>query len=267
MLYFVSTPIGNIKDVTYRAIEVLNSVDVIGCEDTRHSLPFLNHYQIKKPLFSYQKFNEVKSGEKVIEMLMEGKNVAIISDAGTPVISDPGSVLVKMLIERGLEVTVVPGANAVLPALILSGLNSAQFSFIGFLPEKKSERMALLNKYVMLESSLIFYVAPHDLEKTSKYLCEALGPRRAVAVKEITKMFETRKEFTLGETPDIDMRGEFVLVVEGQTKPEDYSSLPVIEHVELYVKEGLSKMDAIKKVALERGVSKSVIYKQVIDEQ
>ncbi|MBQ2908632.1 MAG: 16S rRNA (cytidine(1402)-2'-O)-methyltransferase [Clostridia bacterium] len=267
MLYFVSTPIGNIKDMTYRAVEVLNSVDYIGCEDTRHSIPLLNHYQIKKPLFSYQKFNEAKAGEKIIEMLKEGKSIAIISDAGTPVISDPGSVLVKMLIENGLEFTVVPGANAVLPALILSGLDSARFTFIGFLPEKKSDRQALLNKLVMLDTSLIFYVAPHDLEKTSNYLSEVFGPRRAVAVKEITKMFETRCEFILGEQPNVDTRGEFVLVVEGQTQTEDYSSLPLKEHIALYINEGLSKMDAIKKVAKERGVQKSVIYKQVIDEE
>ena len=172
-----------------------------------------------------------------------------------------------MLIENGLEFTVVPGANAVLPALILSGLDSARFTFIGFLPEKKSDRQALLNKYVMLDTSLIFYVAPHDLEKTSKYLSEVFGPRRAVAVKEITKMFETRCEFILGEQPNVDTRGEFVLVVEGQTQTEDYSSLPLKEHIALYINEGLSKMDAIKKVAKERGVQKSVIYKQVIDEE
>lgn len=265
MLYFVSTPIGNLGDITYRAVEVLNSVDVIACEDTRHSLPLLNKYGIKKQLLSYRKFNEASASTKILEILKSGKTVAVISDAGTPVLSDPGSVLVNALIENGEEFTVVPGANALLPALILSGLNSANFTFIGFLPEKKVDREKLLENYASIPSSLIFYCAPHDLEKTSGDLYSVLGRRKAVAVKEITKVFESRTEFYLGEIPDVDLRGEFVIVVEGNYKNEDYNDLPLLKHVALYMEDGLSKMDAIKKVAKERGIKKNDVYKQVIE--
>ena len=265
MIYFVSTPIGNLKDMTYRAVEVLSEVDVIACEDTRHSLPLLDKYGIKKQLISYQKFNEAASAEKIISFAKEGKNVAVISDAGTPVLSDPGAVLVKKLIEEDVGFTVVPGANAVLPALILSGLKSDRFTFIGFLPEKKTQAMSLLESYSAIDSTLVFYCAPHDLKKTLRVLYEAFGERKAVAVKEITKVFETRYEFTLGEETDIDERGEFVVLVEGK-QTEDFSNLPVKEHIALYIAEGLSKMDAIKRVAKERGVSKSSLYKYIIEE-
>lgn len=156
MLYFVATPIGNLKDVSFRAIEVLKSVDEIACEDTRHSLGFLNAYDIKKPLFSYHKFNERESGEKIIEKLKDGKNIAVISDAGMPVISDPGNILAQMLIEEGLEFTVIPGACAFVSALVLSGLDSARFCFLGFLPQKASERREFLDKYKNLDMTLIF---------------------------------------------------------------------------------------------------------------
>lgn len=264
MLYFVSTPIGNMGDITLRAIEVLNQVDVIACEDTRHSLPLLNKYEIKKPLITYQKFNEAKTTEKIVGLLKEGKDVAVISDAGTPCISDPGSLLVQDLINKDLPFTVVPGANALLPALILSGLNTGNFTFIGFLPEKNTERDKLLAKYTQVPSSLIFYCAPHDLEKTTQILFNAFGSRKAVAIKEITKVFESRCEFVLGQLPQVDARGEFVIIVEGNLSDEDFSDLPVSKHVELYVKDGMSKMDAIKKVAKERGIPKSELYKMLL---
>ncbi len=266
MLYFVSTPIGNLGDITYRAVEVLSSVDVIACEDTRHSLPLLNKYGIKKSLISYQKFNEAEVSANILDMLKQGKTVAVISDAGTPVLSDPGSVLVTSLINSGEPFTVIPGANALLPALILSGLNSSKFLFIGFLPEKKSDRVALLDKFSAVPASLVFYCAPHDIEKTLTYLYQALGRRKAVLVKEITKVYETRCEFYLGDIPEIDLRGEFVIVVDGYYQAEDFSALSPLEHVKLYQKDGLSKMDAIKKVAKERGLSKSDLYKTVIEE-
>ena len=156
MLYLVSTPIGNLKDMTFRAVEVLKSVDFIACEDTRHSMTLLAAYDIKKPLKAYHKFNERAEGEKIVEALKEGKNVALITDAGTPVISDPGNVLVKMLIENGLEYTVIPGANAFVPALVLSGMDASRFAFIGFLPEKAKDRNELLEKYKDLDMTLIF---------------------------------------------------------------------------------------------------------------
>ena len=266
MLYFVSTPIGNLLDISYRAIEVLKSVDVIACEDTRHSLPLLNKYEIKKTLISYQKFNEVSSSQKIIDLLLDGKSVAVISDAGTPVLSDPGGVLVKQLLQNNCKFTVVPGANALLPALILSGLNSQNFTFIGFLPEKKAEAIKLLDTYSQIPATLIFYCAPHDIEKTLGVLYEGLGARKAVLVKEITKVFETRCQFILGETPQIDLRGEFVILVDGNYQKESFEGLTVKEHVKLYQNDGLSKMDAIKKVAKERGMAKSELYKLMIDD-
>lgn len=267
MLYFVSTPIGNMKDMTYRGVEVLSSVDIIACEDTRHSLPLLDYYGIKKKLVSYQKFNEAETCGKIIEFLKEGKQVAVISDAGTPLVSDPGAYLVRALVKENLPFTAVPGANAPIPALILSGLDSDRFSFVGFLPEKNSEREKLLESYAFLPSTLIFYSAPHDLERTVASLYKAFGNRKAVLVKEITKIHETRYEFTLSSFPtDIDERGEFVVLVAGNER-NDYLELPVNEHIALYINDGMSKMDAIKKVAKERGVPKSVIYKSVVSDE
>ena len=265
MIYFISTPIGNMGDITYRAVETLNAVDVIACEDTRHSQPLLARYGIKKPLISYQKFNEAAQAEKILALAAEGKSVAVISDAGTPVISDPGAVLVKKLIEFDVPFTVVPGANAVLPALILSGFGG-RFSFIGFLPEKKGDALRLLESFSAVDSALVFYCAPHDLKKVNALLAEGLGKRNAVAVKEITKVFESRYPFVLGDEITFDERGEFVIVVEG-AKAADFSKLPVKEHIALYLGEGLTKMEAIKRVAKERGVPKSSLYAYTIDEE
>ena len=182
MLYFVATPIGNLKDITLRAIEVLKSVDEIACEDTRHSLGLLNAYDIKKPLFAYHKFNERESGEKIIEKLKAGKNIAVITDAGMPVVSDPGNILSQMLVEEGLDFTVVPGACAVVSALVLGGLDSSRFCFLGFMPSKSSERKEFLEKYKNLDMTLIFYSAPHDVKKDIESIYSVFGERRAVAV-------------------------------------------------------------------------------------
>ena len=165
MLYFVATPIGNLKDISFRALDVLNAVDEIACEDTRHSLGLLNAYEIKKPLFSYHKFNEKEVGEKIIQKLKQGKNIAVITDAGMPIISDPGNVLVNMLVEEGLEFTVIPGACAFVSALVLAGLDSSRFCFLGFMPDKNSDRKEFLEKYKNLDLTLIFYSAPHDVKK------------------------------------------------------------------------------------------------------
>lgn len=267
MLYLVSTPIGNLADISYRAIEVLNSVDVILCEDTRHSLKLLDHYGIKKQLISYHKFNEVKETEPVINLLKEGKNVALITDAGTPVVSDPGNVLTKALSENGIEFTVVPGATACISALLLSGLDASNFTFIGFLPEKKKDKQALLKTYKNVQSTLIFYSAPHDVNKDLKELYEGLGDRRAVAVKEITKLHERVYRFNLSNAEIVDPRGEFVIVVEGAKKQENaFDNLTELEHINLYLSRGLSKKEAIKIVANERGVSKNSLYKYTINE-
>ena len=266
MLYIISTPIGNLKDVSFRAIETLKSVDLIACEDTRHSLKFLSAYDIKKPLVSYHKFNEKASSAGLIEELKAGKNIALISDAGTPLISDPGNVLTKMLVEEGIEFTVIPGACAFIPALILSGLDSGRFCFLGFLPEKQIDRREFLAKYKDLDLTLIFYCAPHDIEKTVGYLCEAFGNRRAVAVREISKLYEQAVPFNLQDGYPGEQRGEFVIVVEGASGECELNSLSPKEHIDYYIAQGMDKKEALKKVAKDRGVPKSELYKYTIEE-
>ena len=264
MLYFVATPIGNLKDITFRAEQTLKSVDAIACEDTRKSLVLLNSLGIKKPLFSYHKFNEKESGGKIIERLKNGENIAVISDAGTPVISDPGNVLIKMLIDSGLEFTVIPGACAFVSALLLSGLDASKFAFLGFLPEKSGERKDFLNKYKNLDLTLIFYSAPHDVVKDVNSIYEVMGDRVAVAVKEITKIHERAVRFNLKDGLQEEPRGEYVILVEGAKANAELSELTEKEHVEKYLKEGMDKKDAIKLVAKERGVPKSSLYKYTI---
>lgn len=266
MLYFVSTPIGNLKDISYRAVEVLSSVDVIACEDTRTSLKLLNRYDIKKRLVAYHKFNEKTECEKIIAMIEDGLNVAVISDAGTPLVSDPGNALAKELHARGIAYTVVPGATAFTSALLLSGLDSDRFSFIGFLPEKKNEAEKLLAPYINLPSTLIFYSAPHDLKKTISRLCEILGDREAAIVKEITKIHESVERIKLSQgTSEEEPRGEYVIVVEGgKTQANPLNTLSIEEQIDLYVADGLTKMEAVKKVAKERGLKKSEVYKYTI---
>lgn len=265
MLYFVGTPIGNLKDISYRAVEVLSSVDEIACEDTRHSLGLLNAYGIKKPLTSYHKFNEREAGEKLIEKLKAGKNVAVITDAGMPVISDPGNVLTQMLIENGLEFTVVPGACAFVSALVLSGLDSSRFCFLGFMPAKSSERKEFLEKYKALDMTLIFYSAPHDVKKDLQSIYEIFGDRKAVAVKEITKIHERAERFNLKDGIDGEPKGEFVILVEGGKIENDNLKLTEKQHIELYISQGMDKKEALKAVAKERGVSKSSLYKYTIE--
>lgn len=266
MLYFVATPIGNLKDITHRAIEVLSSVDEIACEDTRHSITLLSAYGIKKPLIAYHKFNERESGEKIIAKLKDGKNIAVISDAGMPVISDPGNVLVNMLIESGEEYTVIPGACAFITALVLSGLDSSKFCFLGFLPEKNSERQDLLSKYKSVSATLIFYSAPHDVKKDIQSLYQGLGNRKAVAVKEITKLHERVTHFNLEDGLGEEPRGEYVLLVEGGSEENPLINLSEKEHINHYINLGYDKKDALKTVAKERGVSKSSLYKYTIDD-
>ena len=265
MLYFVGTPIGNLKDISLRALEVLKSVDEIACEDTRHSLGLLNAYQIKKPLTAYHKFNEREAGEKIIEKLKNGKNIAVITDAGMPVISDPGNILTQMLIEEGLDFTVIPGACAFVSALVLSGLDSSRFCFLGFLPQKQSERTEFLQKYKDLDMTLIFYSAPHDVKKDVESIYKVFGDRRAVAVKEITKLYERADRFNLKDNLLGDPKGEYVLLVEGGKMENDNFNLTEKEHIELYLSQGFDKKEALKKVAKERGVSKSSLYKYTIE--
>lgn len=264
MIYFVSTPIGNLKDITLRAIEILKSVDIIACEDTRTSKILLDKYEISSRLISYHKFNEMESSNNIIKLANEGKNIAIISDAGMPVISDPGNILTKKLVENNLEFTVVPGANAALSALILSGFDARNFFFAGFLPEKNTEKDCLLSEICLLKSSLIFYLSPHNIDKDLQYLHKKLGSRRACLVKEITKLHESKCFFNLGEMPNIVLKGEFVLIVDGK-QDDVHDELSIKDHVLFYINLGLSKNDAIKKVAKEKNVAKNEIYKEVLN--
>lgn len=264
MLYLVATPIGNLKDISLRALEVLKSVDEIACEDTRHSLTLLRAYEINKPLFSYHKFNERESGEKLIEKLKQGKNVALITDAGMPVVSDPGNILVKMLIENDLEYTIVPGACAFISALALSGLDASRFCFLGFLPQKAGERKEFLEKYKNLEATLIFYSAPHDVVKDVETLYSVFGDRNAVAVKEITKLHEKVERFNLKEGYPNQPKGEYVLLVEGGSKEDENKELSNKQLIDFYISQGLDKKDALKKVAKERNIPKSELYKLTI---
>ncbi len=265
MLYFVATPIGNLEDISLRALSVLKSVDEIACEDTRHSLILLNKYEIKKPLFSYHKFNEKERVNEIIEKLKSGKNIAVISDAGMPVISDPGNVLTSVLRENNIEYTVIPGANAGLSALILSGLDASRFAFIGFLPEKKKERSELLNKYKNLDMTLIFYSSPYDIKKDVFDIYSVLGDRNAVLVKEISKIHEKAIRFNLKDGLPEEVKGEYVLIVDKCEDGNELNNLTVEEHLDYYIKQGLDKKEALKSVAKDRGVSKSEIYKYTIN--
>ncbi len=265
MVYIVATPIGNLEDISYRAIEVLKLVDCIYCEDTRHSLKLLNAYEIKKPLFSCHKFNEKEASKKIIQLAREGKNVALVSDAGTPVVSDPGNILCKELYENGIEFTIIPGACACISALVLSALPADKFAFIGFLRGKNTEKKDFLKPYINLDMTMIFYSAPQDVDDDIKLLYEVFGDRECVAVREITKIHEEAKHFNLKNGLDGEKRGEYVLVVSGGERKEcSLNSLSEIEHINYYIAQGLDKKEALKQTAKDRGVSKSDLYKFTI---
>ncbi len=268
MVYLVATPIGNLKDITFRALEVLKEVDCIFCEDTRHSLKLLNYYEIKKPLYALHKFNESAAAEKVVEMAKNGKNVAVVSDAGTPVISDPGNVLCQVLKRENIEYTLIPGACAFVAALVLSAFPAERFTFIGFLRGKKSEKLSLLKEYENERGTLIFYSAPQDVDSDVALLNQAFGDREACAVREITKIHESAEHFNLKDGLSGEKRGEYVLLVKGAEKKEcSLNSLSVAEHVAYYTAQGLDKKDALKRAAKDRGVSKSELYKVMLDDK
>ena len=266
MISFVATPIGNLKDITLRALETLKEADVIFCEDTRHTLKLLNAYEIKKPLRSCHKFNEEEAAAKIIEAARRGERVAIVSDAGTPVVSDPGNVVCKRLREAGEPYTLIPGASAFVAALVLSALPADRFAFIGFLPDKVGEKRVLLEKYKDCELTLAFHSAPQDVDKDIRAMYEVFGDRRAAAVREITKIHEETVQFTLSEGLSGEKRGEYVLVVEGAAEKENpLNSLSETEHIRYYIDQGLDKKEALKRAAKDRGVSKSVLYPFAID--
>ena len=259
MVYFIATPIGNLGEITFRAVETLKSVSAIFCEDTRHSLILLNHLGISKPTYSYHKFNETKQLQFVISFCERGEDVAVISDAGMPGINDPGAVLVNALKEKGYPYTVVSGASAFVNAFVLSGYEPP-FTYYGFLPDKKSDRDKLLDGSVGVA---VFYVSVHDLQENMQYLCNRLGNRECCLVKELTKAHETVRFCRLGDVIDDD-KGEFVLVVDRGVAVNPLCELPVKQHLEYYMKDGMSKSEAVKAVAKDRNVPKNEIYKLTI---
>ena len=261
MVSFVATPIGNLKDITLRALETLKDADVIFCEDTRHTLKLLNAYEIKKPLQACHKFNETEAAEKILAASREGKKVAVVSDAGTPVVSDPGNVVCKILREAGEKYTLIPGACAFVAALVLSALPADRFAFIGFLPDKKSEKIKTLEGYKDLTMTLAFHSAPQDVDKDVAAMYEVFGERKAVAVREITKIHEESVSFMLSKGLEGEKRGEYVLLVEGAKAGENpLNALSETEHIRHYMAAGLPKKEALKKAAKDRGVSKSELY-------
>ncbi len=269
-LYLVATPIGNLEDMTLRGVRILSEVDLIAAEDTRHSLKLLNHFDIKKPLVSYHDNNRISRARELIERLREGKNLALVSDAGTPAISDPGEELVAMAIEEGIKVTAIPGCSASITALIMSGLPTGRFAFEGFLPQKHSERVKFLETLQFEDRTLIFYEGPHRVKEMLADTLKVLGDRRCAALRELTKLHEEGVRGTVSQVishfDQNDPRGEFVIVLEGSQKKAsenqkpDYSGLPIDQHVEIYLKQGYERMEAMKLTARDRNLSKREVY-------
>ena len=271
-LYLVPTPIGNLKDITLRALEVLKDSDIIAAEDTRQTLKLLNHFEIKKPLISYHKFNEQSKGNEIVELLREGKTIALVSDAGTPGISDPGSVIVQKCIAEDIEFDVLPGATAITTALVYSGLDTTKFLFRGFLPRENKDRKVITNELLNSQETLIFYEAPHRLLDTLSYLSDAFGDRNIAVCRELTKLYQEIFRGRLSEAiqhfVDNKPRGEFVLVLEGkrledikEEKKQEWINLSIEDHILKYIKDGINKKEAIKLVAKDRELPKSEVYK------
>ncbi len=271
-LYLVPTPIGNLQDITLRALETLKSVDLIAAEDTRQTLKLLNHFEIKKTLISYHKFNEQSKSDKIIDLLMDGKNIALVSDAGTPGISDPGSVIVERCIEHMINFEVLPGATAITTALVYSGLDTTKFLFRGFLPRENKDRRIVTDELLQSQETLIFYEAPHRLIDTLTFLLDIFGDRKIAVCRELTKIYEEIYRGTLRESIQYFVekrpRGEFVLVLEGkkledikEEKKEAWINLSIEEHILKYMNDGINKKEAIKIVAKERELPKSEVYK------
>lgn len=260
-LYIVSTPIGNLSDMTYRAVDVLKMVDMILAEDTRNSGILLKHYKIETKMMSYHEFNKNEKEKLILEMLDDGKNIALISDAGTPGISDPGYEIIKSAIDQGFDVISIPGASAILTALVSSGLVIQPFTFIGFLPRKKSEAKALLSTYVLRKETLVIYESPLRIDKTNGLLREILGNRKVSYARELTKKFETiyRMDLDKAMSETFDNRGEYVIVIEGNKEEIVYEN-SIADHVKKYMDLGHDEKEAMKLVAKDRKISKSDVY-------
>ncbi len=270
-LYLCATPIGNLEDMTFRVIRTLKEVDLIAAEDTRNSIKLLNHFEIQTPMTSYHEYNKYEKGRKLVEKLLEGQNIALITDAGTPGISDPGEELVKMCYESGISVTSLPGAAACITALTISGLSTRRFAFEAFLPSDKKEREQILKEMETETRTMIVYEAPHRLVKTLKLFLERLGNRKITICRELTKRHETALAVTLEEAvahyEANPPKGECVLVIEGKSREEareeerkQWEEMTIEDHMEVYTKQGMDKKSAMKAVAKDRGVSKRDIY-------
>lgn len=276
-IYLVATPIGNLSDISMRAIETLKNADIIACEDTRNTIRLLNHFEIKGHLTSYHEYNKIDKAYELCEKVKEGKNIAFVSDAGMPAISDPGYELVDIAYKEGLEVTVVPGASAVVSALAISGVSSRRFAFEGFLPADKNDKKEILTELSQESRTLILYEAPHRLLKTLKELFEYMGNRNIAIVREITKLHEEVLRGKLAdimadyESEKIAIRGEYVLVIEGKSllekreeRQKSFEEISIREHYEKYIAEGMDKKEAMKAVAKDRGIQKRDVYKELL---
>lgn len=274
-LYLCATPIGNLEDITFRVVRTLQEVDLIAAEDTRNSIKLLNHFNIKTPMTSYHEFNKIEKAHQLVEKMQSGTNIALITDAGTPGISDPGEELVRIAYEAGIEVTSLPGAAACVTALTLSGLSTRRFAFEAFLPKDKKERRRILEELKNETRTIIIYEAPHHLIKTLEELKEALGDRPITLCRELTKKYEEAHRTTIDEVlkyyNDREPRGEYVLVLGGKTKEEieeerkkEWETLSLEEHMKLYEEKGISHKEAMKLVAKDRGVSKRDIYQALL---
>lgn len=278
MLYLCATPIGNLEDITFRVTETLRSVDLIAAEDTRNSIKLLNHFGIKTPMTSYHEYNRVEKAYDLIRQIADGKDVALITDAGTPAISDPGETLVALCQEAGIRVTSLPGAAACITALTLSGLSTRRFCFEGFLPSDKKERRDILSELSGESRTILLYEAPHHLVKTLELLYKTLGERRVTLCRELTKRFETVMPTTLEQAlayyKENDPRGEYVLVIEGKSiasKKEEaaigFREMPLEEHMKYYEDKGMDRKEAMKLVAKDRGVGKREIYQMLLESE
>ncbi|MCM1190200.1 MAG: 16S rRNA (cytidine(1402)-2'-O)-methyltransferase [bacterium] len=275
-LYLCATPIGNLQDMTPRAVETLRAVDLIAAEDTRNSIRLLNHFDIHTPMTSYHEYNKIEKARQLVGQLQTGMDIALITDAGTPAISDPGEVLVRMCQENDISVTSLPGAAACITALTLSGLSTRRFCFEGFLPADKKEKKQILEELSEESRTMILYEAPHHLTRTLEELYGALGQRKITLCRELTKKFETVMPTTLEEAleyyRDEEPRGEYVLVIEGKSREEkrreeiaSWESMTVAEHMALYEGQGMDRKTAMKQVAKDRGVGKREIYASLQD--
>ena len=276
MLYLCATPIGNLEDITYRVLRTLKEVDLIAAEDTRNSIKLLNHFEIKTPMTSYHEYNKIEKAYQLVEKMRQGQNIALITDAGTPGISDPGEDIVRICYEQGIEVTSLPGAAACVTALTMSGQPTRRFAFEAFLPKDKKEHQAVLAELAEETRTIILYEAPHHLVKTLQELSEVLGAdRRLTICRELTKRHEEKMQTTLGDSLHYyeakEPRGEYVLVIEGKPRAQiereqqaEWETMSIEEHMAHYESQGIDRKEAMKLVAKDRGVSKRDIYQSLL---